>query len=129
MANNTIHVLANLTRDPELREINGGTQVCALGLAANVRIGKEEVPVYYQASVFGKHGEACAKNLTKGDKVYVVGEFFPQTYSDKNGAERVSNQIRSANVEFVITKGGQGGNRNAQRNARKENPQEGDLPF
>lgn len=126
MANNTIHVLGNLTRDPELREINSGTTVCTLGLAANVRTGKEEVPVYYQASVFGKHGEACAKILTKGDKVYVVGEFFPQTYTDKNGAERVSNQIRSANVEFVTTKSSQS---NGKPASRKSSSGEPDLPF
>ena len=71
-------LMGNLTRDPELRAIPSGAQVCNFDLAMNrvftTQAGerKEEV-CYMTIVVWGKQGENCAQYLKKGRQALVEG--------------------------------------------------------
>ena len=73
---NSVCLLGNLTRDPELRDA-GNASVCKLGLAVNQRVkdGDDWVdqPNYFDVEVWNKMGDACAKYLHKGSRVGVQG--------------------------------------------------------
>ena len=94
-----IHVLGNLTRDPELREAGSG-HVCTLRLAENTFARGEKVTLYFEASVWGRRGEVAAEHLTKGSKVLVHGNLTTREY-EHNGEHRVSLEIGNADWQFA----------------------------
>lgn len=98
-----IHVLGNLTRDPELRDA-GSSHVCSLRLAENTFHRGEKVTLYYEASVWGKRAETAAQYLGKGSSVYVHGTFSVREY-EHNGEKRTALEIGNADFQFA---GGRG---------------------
>ena len=94
----------NLGANPELRHSKKGTPVCNLSLATNERdkVDGEWVDhtEWHNIVVFGRQGEVCAQNLSKGSRVLVEGKIRKRTYTDKSGIERKSLEIIADRVEF-----------------------------
>ena len=74
---NRVTIVGNLTRDPELRGLPSGGSVCSLRVAVNERrkngqTGQwDDVPNFFNVTVFGNSADATAKFLTKGRQVAV----------------------------------------------------------
>lgn len=109
---NKAMVFGNLTRDPELRSLPSGTQVCSFGLATNRvyndRDGKrQEMTEYHNIVVFGRQAENTAKYLHKGNSAYVEGRLQTQSW-EKDGQKQYRTEIVADTVQFG-PKGGNGG--------------------
>lgn len=80
MSINRVTLSGNLTRDPELKATQGGTQVLRMGIAVNERrknqqTGQwEDYPNFVDLTMFGTRAEAVSKFLRKGIKVAVDGK-------------------------------------------------------
>ena len=84
-------IYGNLTRNPEMRALPSGMQVCSMSLATNRvyndRDGKrQEATDYHNIVVFGKQAENCAKYLTKGASAYVEGSLRTNSW-EKDGVK------------------------------------------
>lgn len=92
MADNTVTLIGNLTRDPELRFTTGGRGVASFGLAVNRRyqVNNEwqEQTSYFNVVVWGQTGENAAASLTKGARVIVTGRLEQREYTDRDGNKR-----------------------------------------
>lgn len=90
---NKVTLTGRLTRDPELRATAGGTQICSFGLAVNGQrknhqTGEwEDVPNFFDCSVWGARGEALSRILHKGQKVAVAGRLRWSQW-EKDGQKR-----------------------------------------
>lgn len=84
-----ISFLGNLTKDPLSKSINGQT-ACDLSVAENQYVHGEQRTNYYRVTLWGKTAENAAKYLQKGSGVYVHGELEIGTYTDRQGAQRIS---------------------------------------
>lgn len=136
-----IHVIGNLTHDPEMQTTQGGTQVCNIRLATSSTRRNEDgsyPPIFYSARVFGRHAEACGKYLSKGSKIYVTGDLEPNDAADREGVVRTFLNINSANVEFLSTNNQQSGGQQQRKSTKTQNRQQNqvtqddsgdDLPF
>jgi single-stranded DNA-binding protein len=92
----TIQLHGRLTRDPELRELNDGTTLAALRIAANDSRGRV---VYLNCAEFGKPGEATARTLAKGSEIVFHGELrFREVNSDTGRREYYT---ATGRTEFV----------------------------
>ena len=103
---NKLTIIGNLTKDPELRTTQNGISVCSFTVAVNRRNRRENEPEadYFDVSVWREKGENCAKYLSKGKKVCVVGSVSCRTW-ESNGKHGASMEIRSADeVEFLSPK-------------------------
>jgi single-strand DNA-binding protein len=69
---NNVSITGRLTRDPELRLIGEGKNICKLRLAVD-RMGRNNDTGYVDVTCFGKPAEAAAKVLTQGWLVAVEG--------------------------------------------------------
>jgi single-strand DNA-binding protein len=103
---NRVIITGNLTRDPELRALPSGTQVCGLRIACNGRRRTpegqwEEVANYFDVSVFGPQGENCSKYLSKGRGVAIDGRLRWREWTDKEGQKRQSVDIIAETVQFL----------------------------
>jgi len=101
---NKAMVYGNLTRDPEMKALPSGMQVCSFALATNRiyndRDGKRQEAVdYHNITVFGKQAENCAKYLTKGNSAYVEGSLRTNSW-EKDGVKHYRTEIIADRVQF-----------------------------
>ncbi len=101
---NKAMVYGNLTRDPELKALPSGMQVCSFSLATNRvyndRDGKRQEAVdYHNIVVFGKQADNCAKYLTKGSSTYVEGRMQTRSW-DKDGVKQYRTEVIADRVQF-----------------------------
>jgi single-strand DNA-binding protein len=107
---NRVVVVGNLTRDPELRETSGGTSVCRLRIACNTSwrnrdTGEiDERPNFFDVTVFGASGEACARFLAKGRPVAVDGRLDWHEWTTPDGERRQAVGILADSVQFLSTR-------------------------
>ena len=97
---NKIYLIGNLTRDVELRTTNSGKNVASFTIAVNRR-GKEKVTDFFRINAWNAMGENCARYLTKGSKVAVIGEMQARTYNANDGTTRASLDVLADEVEFL----------------------------
>ncbi len=93
---NTVELVGNLARDPELRFTPSGQALASFGLAVNRRWQNrqtqewEEVVSFIDVTVWGQQAENVAQSLAKGSRVMVSGRFEQQSWEDKGGGGKRS---------------------------------------
>jgi single-strand DNA-binding protein len=91
MADNTVTLVGNITRDPELRFTNAGQAVATFGLAVNRRFQRngewEEQTSFFNVTCWAQMAENVAQSCPKGARVLVTGRLEQRTY-ESNGEKR-----------------------------------------
>lgn len=89
---NSVTLVGNLTKDPELRYTTGGRGVASFGLAVNRRYqvnGEwQEQVSFFNIVAWGDLGENAAASLNKGNRVIVTGRLEQRSYETKEGEKR-----------------------------------------
>ena len=124
MADSTITVVGNLTRDPELRFTTGGRGTANFGIAVSRRYqvnnGWQEQTSFFNIVAWGTLAENAAATLNKGHRVIVTGRLEQRSYDDKEGqkksiveiiADEIGPSLRwaRAEIEKIAREGGSGG--------------------
>lgn len=103
-------IYGNLTRDPELKSLPSGVQVCSFSLATN-RVYKDrdgarqEATDFHNVVAFGRPGELIAQYMKKGRALFVEGRIQTRSW-EKDGAKQYRTEIIVENFQF-----GDGGGR------------------
>lgn len=86
---NTVTLVGNITRDPELRYTTGGRGVASFGLAVNRRWQSngewQEAVSFFNIVAWADLGENAAASLSKGSRVIVTGRLEQRSYDNKEG--------------------------------------------
>jgi len=102
MADNTITLVGNLTRDPELRFTTGGKGVASFGIAVGRRYqvnGEwQEQTSYFNIVAWGQMGENAAATFTKGMRVIVSGRLEQREYQNREGEKRTAIEINADEI-------------------------------
>ncbi|MCB2156998.1 single-stranded DNA-binding protein [bacterium] len=112
---NKVLLIGNLTRDPETRFLQSGSQVCKLGLASNRRWrGRDgnqgEETLFIDVDAWGKTAELCGQYLRKGSQILVEGRLKMDQYQTSSGENRTKYVIVADRVQFgARSEGSQGG--------------------
>lgn len=121
---NKCFLIGNLTKDVELHETQSGKKVATLNIAVN---GYNDTTDFFIVNVWNAQAENCAKYLSKGKKVAIVGELHNRSYEDKDGNKRTVCEITANEVEFLSPK------EEKEPEVKRERPTlteiTGDLPF
>jgi single-strand DNA-binding protein len=95
MANgNTVELIGNITRDPELRFTPSGAAVANFGLAVNRRWRNqqtnewEEQVSFFDIVCWRELAENVAESLTKGSRIMVSGRLDQRSWETDNGEKR-----------------------------------------
>jgi len=139
MADNTVTVVGNVTRDPELRFTNSGLATASFGLAVNRRWQNrqtqelEEQVSFFDVVCWREMAENVSESLTKGSRVVVTGRLEQRSWEDKNTgdkrskieivADEVAPSLRWATAQVTRNerRDGDGGGRPAPRPAAAGN--------
>lgn len=121
---NSVTLVGNLTRDPELRFTQGGRPLASFGLAVNRRYQTngewQEQTSFFNVVAWGQLGENAAASLGKGARTMVTGRLEQRSYETQDGDKRsvvevVADEIgpslrwATAQVERTDRRGGEGG--------------------
>ena len=113
MSINRVAISGNITRDPELRSMQGGMAVLGFGVAVNDRrrnqqTGEwEDCPNFIDCTMFGARAESVARFLAKGSKVAVEGKLRWSQW-ERDGQKRSKIEVVVDEIEFM-SRGEQGG--------------------
>lgn len=92
MMNNSVTLVGNLTRDPELKYTTGGTALVNTGLAWNRRYQKDgewqEEVSFFNLTIWGEMGENVAASLGKGSRVIVFGSLQQRSWETDEREKR-----------------------------------------
>ena len=106
MSINRVNISGNLTRDPELRQTQGGMAILSMGVAVNDRrmnqlTGEwEDVPNFVDCVVFGRRAESLSKFLAKGTKVAIEGKLRWSQW-EKDGQKRSKIEVIVDELELM----------------------------
>lgn len=115
---NSVQIIGNLTRDPELRYTPNGIAVVTLGVATNrsykLENGeKKEETEYHRLIAWNKLAELCSQLLHKGSKLYAHGRLTTRKWTGKDGIEKTTTEIVIDDM-IVLTAKNQNGNTTTQ---------------
>jgi single-strand DNA-binding protein len=143
MPDNSVTLVGNVTRDPELRFTPSGQAVATFGLAVNRRWQNrsnnewEEQTSFFDVKCWAQMAENVGESLHRGARVIVSGRLEQRSWETENGdkrskvevvADEIAPSLRWATVE--ITKNerrepGQGGGSGGGRPIPNEPPSGG----
>ena len=119
MSFNKIILVGNLGRDPELRYTPQGTPVCSFTMATNERrkdrAGEtQDVTTWFRVTLWGRQAETASQYLTKGRPVYIEGRLRVEEWTDRDGKSRYTLEVHATDMQFIGTKGDEGGQGHAR---------------
>jgi len=96
---NSVQLLGNLARDPEVRYTKTGKAVALFTVACTttyIPYGSQEPREYTDfvpCVAWGNLAETCGNNLAKGSRVFVEGRFNTRSYETQDGQKRYRTEV------------------------------------
>jgi single-strand DNA-binding protein len=96
---NSVTVVGNITRDPELRFTPNGQARASFGLAVNRRWQNrqtqewEEATSFFDVTCWGDLGDNVSESLGKGSRVIVTGRLEQRSWETQEGEKRSKVEI------------------------------------
>lgn len=143
---NRAEVIGNLGDEPDLNYTDGGTAVCNLTVATNEEYTRNDGTEvknteWHDIVCWGRLAEVVAEYLGKGDQARFEGKLQTNKYTDKDGVERYSTEIKAQEVLFLGggtgapakssagSAGGSGGGPDDGRDPGEDFEPDDELPF
>ncbi len=103
---NRVMLLGNLGADPELRYTQTGQPILKFRLATtesylDANKVRQERTEWHNVVMWGKRGEALARHLNKGSRIFVEGSLRTSSYDDKEGVKRYRTEIFASEIVFA----------------------------
>ncbi|MBS1140926.1 MAG: ssb [Proteobacteria bacterium] len=111
---NKVILVGNLGKDPEVRYTASGEAMCNFSLATTESWKdkssgeRKELTEWHRVSFFGKLAEIAGQYLKKGSQVYVEGSLRTRKWTDKEGQERYTTEIRGDEMKMLGSRQGMG---------------------
>lgn len=104
MNTNTVILVGNLVRDPEMKYTPGGHAVANFTVAVNDGFGDKQDTDFLECTTWRKSAEAVTNYCKKGSKVLVQGKLKQQAWKDREGNNRKRVYVKAQRIEFLNTK-------------------------
>lgn len=118
---NRVTLLGTLGRDPESKTFNNGGSVCNFSIATseswtdkntNERVEQTE---WHRIVLNNRLGEVAQQYLKKGSKVYIEGSLRTKKWTDKDGQERYTTEVRGDSMQMLDSANQNGQNANNEQ--------------
>jgi single-strand DNA-binding protein len=112
---NKVIIVGNLGRDPEMRSFPSGDRVANVTIATTDRwkdkaTGEMKEATEWHRVVFnGRLAEIAGEYLRKGSQVYLEGSLRTRKWTDKDGVEKYTTEIRADQMQMLGKREGMGG--------------------
>lgn len=108
---NKVILIGTLGKDPESKSFGNGGTICNFNIATSEKWTDKatgeprEHTEWHRITANSKLAEICQQYLRKGSKVYIEGSIRTRQYTDKDGIERYSTEIRADQMQMLDSKG------------------------
>lgn len=107
---NQVTLMGNLTRDPELRTIPSGQNVCSLSLALNrsykdAQDQWQEATDYVDIVAWGNLADRVSTYLHKGSRCLVQGRLQSRSWEQPDGTKRSKLEVLASDITFLDGRG------------------------
>ena len=112
---NKVIIVGNLGRDPEMRTFPSGDRVANVTIATTDKwkdktSGEMKEATEWHRVVFnGRLAEIAGEYLRKGSQVYVEGSLRTRKWTDQQGVEKFTTEIRADQMQMLGSRQGMGG--------------------
>ena len=112
---NKIILVGNLGRDPEMRSFPNGDQVANITIATTDKWkdkatgDMKEATEWHRVVFNGRLAEIAGQYLRKGSQVYIEGSLRTRKWTDKDGAEKSTTEVRADQMQMLSSRQGAGG--------------------
>ena len=108
---NKVILIGNLGKDPEVRYLPSGDAVANISIATTEtwkdKAGeKQEKTEWHRVSMFSKLAEIAGEYLKKGSQVYIEGRLETRKWTDKEGQERFTTEIKADRMQMLGSRSG-----------------------
>lgn len=108
-------LIGNLGADPETRYTQDGTCVCNLRLATTEKFKnrngeQQEKTEWHRVVLWGRLGEIANQYLNKGARVYIEGKIETRKWTNKEGQDQYTTEIRANEMKMLGGGARSGGN-------------------
>lgn len=103
-------IVGNLGRDPEMRTFPNGDQVANVTVATTDKWKDKqsgemrEATEWHRVVFHSKLAEIAGKYLRKGSQVYIEGSLRTRKWTDKDGIEKYTTEIRADQMQMLGSK-------------------------
>jgi single-strand DNA-binding protein len=99
-------LIGNLGEAPDLRYTDGGTAVCNMRLATNESYKNADGETvqkteWHDVVAWAQLAEICDEHLEKGSQVYVEGKLQTRQWTDRDGNDRYSTEVKAQEINFL----------------------------
>ena len=107
---NKVILVGTLGRDPESKTFPNGGSVCNFSIATSESWTdkstgeRKEQTEWHRIVLHNRLGEIAQQYLRKGSKVYIEGSLRTRQWTDQNGQERYSTEIRGDQMQMLDTR-------------------------
>ncbi len=99
---NTLVIIGNVTRDPEIRQTSGGNAMTTLAVAWNNRYLRDgervEEAHFFDVVCFGQLAENVSESITRGMRVVVYGRLNHRKWETETGETRQKVEITAEDI-------------------------------
>jgi len=106
-----------------------GDAVVSFSVAVDFGYGEKKGALWPKCTIFGKRGEAVAPYLKKGQQVAVSGELSESKWTNKEGVEQKSLELRVNDVTLVGGKSDGGETKPASKGVREPRDNSDEQPY
>jgi single-strand DNA-binding protein len=101
---NSLNAIGNIGQSAELKYLPDATPVAQFSFALQAGYGDKQVTTWLRCSIFGKRAETLTPMLLKGTRIGITGELTNRPYTDKQGVEKYSLELRVSDVTLLGSK-------------------------
>ena len=109
---NMLQIIGRVGKDPEMRYMSNGEAVVSMSVASsekwkdkNTGEMKEETE-WFKIAAFGRLAEIMGEYCKSGSLVYIQGKVKTRKYTDKDGVEKYSTEVRATEMKLLGSKDG-----------------------
>ena len=112
---NKVIIVGNMGKDPEMRSFPNGDQIANVTIATTDRWKDKtsgemkEATEWHRVSFNGRLAEIVGQYLKKGSQVYVEGSLRTRKWTDKEGVDKYTTEIRADQMQMLGSRQGMGG--------------------
>jgi single-strand DNA-binding protein len=106
---NKAMIIGRLGADPDVRYTQDNTPVATISVATSVKYkdssgNEKENTEWHRVIAWAKLAEICQKYLKKGSLVYFEGSLNTRKWTDKDGIDRYTTEIKAYSMQMLDTK-------------------------
>jgi single-strand DNA-binding protein len=102
MSVNYVHVQGRLVRDPELKTISTGSELCKFTVGTSEEYNGKKSSCFIDVTVWGSQASAISASCRKGSIVDVIGKLKQENW-EKDGVRRTKHSIVAEIVNFAAS--------------------------